>query len=63
MVKDHTAFLRRKLEDFSLEELFEYFDLEPVEVFILLHNNGYLDLDYYAEDETQEEDYLQDDQS
>ena len=55
-------YLKMKLQDFTLEEVFEQFDLDPEETLLRLHYNGYFNLDYFmddefvdSEDETEEE--------
>lgn len=44
-------YLKRKLEEFTLEEVFEQFDLDPEETLIRMDRLGFIDLDYYMEDE------------
>lgn len=44
-------YLQRKLENFTLEEIFEQFDLDPEETLLRLHTLGFVDIDYYLEDE------------
>lgn len=48
-------YLEKKLEYLDLEELFESLDLEPVEVILLLHKLGKIDIGYYMDDEFIEE--------
>lgn len=43
--------MRRKLENFTLEEVFEQFDLDPEDTLLRLHTLGIVDLDYYMDDE------------
>lgn len=45
------VYLKRKLEEFTLEEVFEQFDLDPEETLIRMDRLGFIDLDYYMEDE------------
>lgn len=45
------VYLKRKLEEFTLEEVFEQFDLDPEETIIRLDRMGLVDLEYYMEDE------------
>lgn len=35
--------VRSKLEDHSLEEILELFDIDPLEAFMILFNNGHID--------------------
>lgn len=48
---DRVTYLKRKLENFTLEEVFEQFDLDPEETILRLHTLGILNIDYYMEDE------------
>ena len=49
-------YLKMKLQDFTLEEIFEQFDLDPEETLLRLHYQGYVDLDYFMNDEFFEDD-------
>ena len=42
------------LEDWSLEELFEKYDLDPTEVLLFLHESGWVDWLDFQEDEDNE---------
>lgn len=44
-------YLKMKLQDFTLEEIFEQLDLDPEETLLRLHYQGYIDLDYLMDDE------------
>ena len=51
MAHNRVDYIRRKLEEFPLEEIFEHFDLDPEETLLRLHTLGLVDLDYYMDDE------------
>ena len=51
MAENRVDYIRRKLENFSLEDVFEHFDLDPEETLLRLHTLGLVDLDYYMNDE------------
>jgi hypothetical protein len=36
-------YIKLRLEEDSFEDVLEEFDMDPVEVFIILHNMGYID--------------------
>lgn len=55
MGKDKLGYLQHKMENNTLEEVFEQFDLDPTEVFMILHREGFFDLEYYMDDEWFEE--------
>ena len=62
-MRNRDEYLKRKLENFTLEEVFEQFDLDPEETLLRLHTLGYVDLDYYMDDEfVDDEAELEDDQ-
>lgn len=48
---NRVEYLKRKLENFTLEEVFEQFDLDPEDTLLRLHTLGLVDLDYYMDDE------------
>lgn len=50
-MKNKKEFIESKLNDLSLEELFELLDQEPVEVILLLDNLGFINIDYLLQDE------------
>lgn len=56
MGKDKWGYLQHKMENYTLEEIFEQFDLDPTEVFMLLHREGFFDLEYYMDDEWVDQD-------
>lgn len=48
---NRVEYLKRKLENFTLEEVFEQLDLDPEDTLLRLHTLGFVDLDYYMDDE------------
>lgn len=50
------SYLKDRLEIMSLEDLFEYFGLDPLETIYEMHLQGYLDLEDFVEDEVFEMD-------
>lgn len=57
---NRTEYVRRKLENFTLEEVFEQFDLDPEDTLLRLHTLGLIDLDYYMDDEFVDEEESED---
>lgn len=57
---NRTEYVRRKLENFTLEEVFEQFDLDPEDTLLRLHTLGVVDLDYYMDDEFVDEEESED---
>lgn len=53
---DRLKYLQNKLQDFSLEEIFEQFDLDPEDTLLRMHTLGLVDIDYYMDDELVEDD-------
>lgn len=62
MAKDRLSYIRHKMANHDLEELFEHFNIEPEEVFMILQNGGHIDLDEIMEDEWFEEETEEDDE-
>lgn len=52
----YMEYIKRKLEDTSLEDLFEQFGLDPEQVLLQMHLNGSYDIEYFMEDEMVEDD-------
>lgn len=51
MEKKYINYLEDRMRSFDLEELFEHFGLEPMEVLYQMHLEGMINLDDFIEDE------------